>query len=306
MNPVDFGKLIKNLNKSELYGCDCCPANLFLLQQNNKVVLEIHENVLFRYFSIDENLTGYGFPIPMKNSSRDFSLKDCVAYILEQSKLQKRKLSFCFITEEQKNQLDSVLTGFFNLRVLWQTDRSDSDYIYEQKNLAELSGSDYQKKRNHISRFKRIYGERWTFRSFPENDISNDILRVAQKWFEENDSEEKEMLLEEQDKINIILKNALLFSLKGGVLYVDEKPVAMTLAAEISEKVLDVLFEKAIGEYAKNGAYAVINNQFASICSDYVYLNREEDLGIEGLRKAKLSYKPSLLLEKFHGSVTGA
>ena len=77
----------------------------------------------------------------------------------------------------------------------------------------------------------------------------------------------------------------------------------MTLASPISDTVLDVIYEKSIFEYEKDGSYAVINQQFAKRCETFLYFNREEDMGIEGLRKAKLSYKPSIILEKFYGRV---
>ena len=75
----------------------------------------------------------------------------------------------------------------------------------------------------------------------------------------------------------------------------------MTLASPISASVLDIHFEKSLSEPAKNGAYAAINQFFAQNCNFYEYLNREEDLGIPGLRKAKLSYKPDIILDKFSG-----
>ena len=74
----------------------------------------------------------------------------------------------------------------------------------------------------------------------------------------------------------------------------------MTLAAPISPNVLDVIYEKSFGDFEKNGAYAVINQQFARRCQNFLYLNREEDMGVEGLRKAKLSYKPTMILDKFY------
>ena len=77
----------------------------------------------------------------------------------------------------------------------------------------------------------------------------------------------------------------------------------MTLAAPISPDVLDVIYEKSFGDFARNGAYAVINQQFSRRCQSFLYLNREEDMGVEGLRKAKLSYKPEMILEKFYGEV---
>lgn len=91
----------------------------------------------------------------------------------------------------------------------------------------------------------------------------------------------------------------------GGVLYVDGDPVAMTMASVLSSQCLDVHFEKATGVFAADGAFSVINQCFAASeeAREYTYLNREEDLGIAGLRKAKESYQPCLKLEKYYGSV---
>ena len=78
---------------------------------------------------------------------------------------------------------------------------------------------------------------------------------------------------------------------------VGDKPVAMTAGSAVSSACFDVMFEKGLREY--DGVYAVINNEFAKTLSDYKYINREEDLGIEGLRKAKLSYHPAIIYDRF-------
>ena len=78
----------------------------------------------------------------------------------------------------------------------------------------------------------------------------------------------------------------------------------MTLSSPISDSVLDVIYEKCTEEHERNGAYAVINQQFAKRNNSFLYFNREEDMGVEGLRKAKLSYKPSMILEKFYGQLS--
>ena len=301
MNLLDFEYLENNLDTSGQYGSDTCIANLFLLQEKYNTWLKIHNNVLFRYYYGDENRTGYGFPLPLKNAPADW-LKSALEFIFEDARTQQRSPAFCLITREQKEQLDSCLSTFFKKHVSWKTNQDDCDYVYLQKNLAELPGSNYQKKRNHVSRFNRIYGSDWEFKTFPENDIAQDIFAIAQKWYEEKEEENLVLKLELQS-VELALQNVEPLRFTGGVLYVKGKPAAMTLASPISDSVLDVIYEKAIEEFEKDGVYAVLNQQFSKRCNSYLYLNREEDMGVPGLRKAKLSYKPSIVLEKFYGAV---
>ncbi|MBR5033654.1 MAG: DUF2156 domain-containing protein [Treponema sp.] len=302
MNLLDFEYLENNLDTQGLYGSDTCIANLFLLQEKYNTWLKIHNNILFRYYYGDENRTGYGFPVPLKGADTMW-LKSALEYIFEDARIQQRKPAFCLITREQKELLDSCLSQYFKKHISWKTNRNDCDYIYLQKDLADLSGSNYQKKRNHVSRFNRIYGSDWEFKSFPQNDIAHDILTIAQKWYEEKNGEENPVLKLELQSVELALQNVEPLKFTGGVLYIKGLPAAMTLASPISDSVLDVIYEKAVEEFEKNGVYAVLNQQFSKLCGSYLYLNREEDMGVEGLRKAKLSYKPAMILEKFYGSV---
>lgn len=309
MNIQDFEYLSSTLESSGLFGSDTSIANLFLLQDKYNTELKIHKNILFRYYhgsQDSKNRTGYGFPLPMKNAAQDW-LKTALEYIFEDAKVQKRSVAFCLLTSEQKALINDCLALLFPGRSInWKTNRDDCDYIYLRSNLADLPGSQYQKKRNHISRFNRIYGAQgtnWDFKAYPENDIAADILTVSQKWYEENQGDSEEVLRLEHESIKIALENTELLRLCGGILYINGEPAAMTLAAPISGDVLDVIYEKSFGDFARNGAFAVINQQFARRCESFLYLNREEDMGVEGLRKAKLSYKPEIILEKFYGEV---
>ena len=303
MNLLDFEYLKNNLDTSSLYGSDSCIANLFLLQTKYNTELKIKNGILIRYYYGDENRTGYGFPIPIKSDAKSQDwLANALNIIIEDAGEQNRAVSFCLLTQEQKNQLDECLAQHFPGRVVnWKTNRDDCDYVYLRENLAELPGSLFQKKRNHISRFKRTYGEHWEFKAYPENDIAGDILAVSQKWFSEKNGDEDSILQLEQQSIELALHNSELLGVRGGVLYINGEPAAMTLAAPISSDVVDVIYEKSFGEFEHNGAYAVINQQFARRCQDFLYINREEDMGVEGLRKAKLSYKPTMILDKFYG-----
>ncbi len=303
MNLLDFEYLKNNQDTSSLYGSDSCIANLFLLQTKYNTELKIKNGILIRYYYGDENRTGYGFPIPIKSDAKPQNwLENALNIIIQDAGEQNRAVCFCLLTQEQKNQLDECLAQHFPGRVVnWKTNRDDCDYVYLRENLAELPGSHYQKKRNHISRFKRTYGENWEFKAYPENDIAGDILAVSQKWFSEKNGDEDSILQLEQQSIELALHNSELLGLRGGVLYINGEPAAMTLAAPISSDVVDVIYEKSFGEFEHNGAYAVINQQFARRCQDFLYINREEDMGVEGLRKAKLSYKPTMILDKFYG-----
>ena len=313
MNLQDFEYLNSNLDSYSLFGSDTSVANLFLLQEKYNTELKIHKDILFRYYYGDENRTGYGFPLPMKNLSKSGNsnenplenwLKTALEYIFEDARTQNRQVAFCLLTSDQKNLINECLALYFPSRsVNWKTNRNDCDYIYLREKLADLPGSQYQKKRNHISRFNRIYGTDWEFKSYPDNDITEDLLKVSQKWYEEKQGETEPALRLEHESISVALQNQNLLRLRGGVLYVHGEPAAMTLAAPVSPDVLDVIYEKSFGEYEKNGAYAVINQQFVKRCQSFLYLNREEDMGVEGLRKAKLSYKPEMILEKFYGMV---
>ena len=309
MNIQDFEYLSSNLESSGLFGSDTSIANLFLLQEKYNTELKIQKNILFRYYhgsQDSKNRTGYGFPLPMKKAPENW-LKTALELIFDDAQAQNRPVSFCLITGEQKTLINNCLAQHFpNRTIAWKTNRNDCDYIYLRSNLADLPGSQYQKKRNHISRFNRTYGlcgTDWEFKSYPENDIAKDILKVSQNWYEEKNGESEEVLRLEHQSIELALQNRELLNLRGGVLYIKGEPAAMTLAAPISPDVLDVIYEKSFGEYEHNGAYAVINQQFARRCTSFLYLNREEDMGVEGLRKAKLSYKPEMILEKFYGII---
>ena len=306
MNILDFDYLNGRLDTAGLFGSDTSIANLFLLQEKYNTELKIQKNILFRYYYGSENRTGYGFPLPMQDAPENW-LKIALDYILDDARLQKRPIAFCLLTANQKNLINDCLARYFPDYVInWKTNRDDCDYIYLQSNLANLPGSQYQKKRNHISRFNRIYGlpgSNWEFKSYPENDIAADILAVSQKWYEEKDGDNEDVLRLEHESIEKALKNQKLLNLRGGVLYINGEPAAMTLASPISPDVLDIIYEKAVAEHEKNGAYAVINQEFVRRCSAFLYINREEDMGVEGLRKAKLSYKPEMILEKFYDSL---
>ena len=102
MNFQDFEYLRCNLETTNLFGSDTAIANLFLLQEKYNTELKIHKNILFRYYYGDENRTGYGFPLPMKNAPENW-LKNALEFIFEDAQAQKRPAAFCLVTSTQKS-----------------------------------------------------------------------------------------------------------------------------------------------------------------------------------------------------------
>ena len=193
--------------------------------------------------------------------------------------------------------------------------RESSDYIYRTEDLAALAGKKYSKKRNHIKQFK-TKRPGYRFEPLASGNLQ-DAREIEEKWLEEvlaaasagANSAAGDDLKIEKEIIFSALENFDRFEkdcgMTGGLLYVDNTPAAFCVASLLSAAVTDVHFEKCLFEFARDGGYAVINNEFSKTVQTE-FINREEDLGIEGLRKAKLSYYPINVLEKYNGTIHSA
>lgn len=168
------------------------------------------------------------------------------------------------------------------------------DYCYNYEDLATLTGKKYHSKRNFINRF--IQND-WSYEDITKDNIK-DCLFILDKWREENsDSRDPSM----EQEVYACRKGLDYFEelgFRGGMLRVSGKPVAFTFGEGINSDTFDVHVEKALTDY--DGTYPMINREFVNhCCRDYKYINREEDVGEENLRKAKLSYHPAFMEEKF-------
>jgi uncharacterized protein len=196
------------------------------------------------------------------------------------------------ITQDGVAELQELFPGRFE----FELDRNGSDYLYETANLINLPGRRYHGKRNHLAQFDRDYN--WSYEDITPENIE-DCRTVARKWCEANGGCDKENGSEnERCALNKAFRFYNELELLGGLIRIDGEPVAFTVGEEINPQTFLLHFEKALEGY--NGLYAAINHEFAvRHLAGYQYVNREEDLGLEGLRKAKLSYHPSLLLQKY-------
>ena len=183
----------------------------------------------------------------------------------------------------------------------YTTDRDRADYLYLRERLVTLAGKKLQPKRNHISKFKRLYPD-YAYRPLTP-DLVPDCLRLGEEWCRTNDCHMQRAMQAEQRMIAYALSHMEELHIVGGTLWVEDRMVAFTFGSPINAEAFDVCVEKA--DTAYEGVYATINQEFVSrLPEDIVYINREEDLGLEGLRKAKLSYYPDLLLDKMTATLT--
>ncbi len=168
-------------------------------------------------------------------------------------------------------------------------DRDNFDYLYRREDLALLGGRNYHKKRNLIKAFVNSH----IFAARPlREEFRDDALRVLDAWRNEAGQGDYEAAHEALEKMEDL-------QLCGDIYYVETQPVAYVLGEEVAGGAsFAIHFEKAVSGY--KGLYQYINQSFAAILPEsYETINREQDLGNEGLRKAKLSYNPSGFVEKF-------
>ncbi len=199
-------------------------------------------------------------------------------------------LSFAAATEAEAEWLLAAYPGTFSVTEA----RDFADYLYDATALANLAGKKLHAKRNHINAFTAAHD--WMIRPLTPDDLGH-CLQIFDGWASmqagasvKNERRATERAFAAFDELE----------LEGAILCVDGKTAAFTVGS-VSGDTLDVHFEKALPDLA--GAYPVINREFVRMMlrkhPDLALVNREDDMGLENLRRAKLSYRPALLLRKF-------
>ncbi len=264
--------------------CERTFVNVYLWSRHYKVSFAIIEQALI--FQSEEDGISFAYPV-----GEPEHVKRAIDFLLEYTKERGAEFSLYCVTPEQFAQLDAWYPGRFQI----EYNRDDADYVYESEKLATLSGKKLHAKRNHINKFKATF-ENWNFEALTEDNVE-ECFQMALNWRRENGCEDD---VEKNAEMCVTL-NALRLreelELTGGVLRVNGEVVAFTLGEPVCEDTFVVHIEKAYAEVP--GAYPMINQLFAKQVYDrYRYINREEDTGAEGLRKAKLSYYPVFMVEK--------
>ena len=195
------------------------------------------------------------------------------------------------VSPSQFERLEALYPGKFQIAY----DRDAADYVYESEKLITLSGKKLHGKRNHINKFKEMHSE-WSYEEITDENVE-ECVEMAQKWrvlsgCEDDPDKQAEFCV----TLNA-LKMRKELDLRGGLLRAEGEVIGFSLGEPGGNDTFIVHIEKAYADI--QGAYPMINQQFVlHEAADYRYVNREEDTGAEGLRKAKLSYYPVMMLEK--------
>ena len=266
--------------------CERTFANVYLWSRQYPVKWAIVENALV-FKSEDEEQLAFAYP-----AGDPADVRRAIEWQMEFCR--KRGVSFQMynLTPEHFAQLEEWYPGRFHI----EYDRDSADYVYESEKLSTLSGKKLHGKRNHINKFKALYPD-WSYEPITKENAA-ECAGLAHVWGEQKGyGDDGEM----QAELCVALNFLRLFEeleMRGGILRVNGKIAAFTIGEPAANPdTLLVHVEKALADV--QGAYAMISQQFAEHeGAGFTYMNREEDMGEEGLRKAKLSYKPVFLVEK--------
>ncbi len=218
------------------------------------------------------------YMMPQGDGDKEGFLKELYTYCHDLS----IPFSLHWLLEEDLPVVQKALGNAFSISPA----RDSAEYIYETEALRTLSGKKLHAKRNHVNAFKAAYAYSYT-------DITEDTLSDAEDFVLKHCQTDEESLA-----MRRLFASYFTLGLTGMLLYADGKLAAVTAGEKINKETALIHLEKADTDFT--GVYPAVNQLFVeNFFADTKYINREEDMGVPGLRKAKLSYRPAFLLEKF-------
>ena len=286
MTPVQKDAYEEVLFSGETRGCEYSCANLCLW--GKKQAAFSHGCVAF--FSHFYGRSIYPYPIG------DGDKKAVIEEILHDASVRGIPCRLSGMTNGDREELERLFPGKF----AFKTNRDSFDYVYAIDDLADLKGRKFQKKRNHVNKFRSLHPD---YQVVELNSCNLPMVQyMVNEWYRIRMKEDPETdYLLENVAMARAFQNYTALGFEGIALVDDGKVLAMTMGTRMSKDTFDIHFEKALENV--EGAYAAVNCEFARFLRlkypDVQYLDREDDMGLEGLRKAKLSYNPHHLVEKY-------
>lgn len=284
-------ELDKYFNLVDYEACEYCFTTLYLWQHVYKTKYYIGED----FAVIMAEYEGNSFSIlPLAKKEK---LPEVIDFVIKHFEDLNKKIYFRGITKEVVELLEQRYPDKFE----YTQERDLFDYIYDGESLRTLTGKKNQKKRNHLNYFLKEFEGRYEYKILDEKDF-NECINLMEKWIDNKDNNDEHDEGIDDELVGIkktfndykILKDKL----KVAGVYIDGELVAFTIGEYLNDNMALIHIEKADANI--RGLYQYINQQFvANEFKDVEFVNREEDLGIPGLRKAKLSYHPIRFVEKY-------
>lgn len=270
--------------KAPSRSCERTFVNVYLWSRHYKVTFAVIEDALV--FKNGETEPSFSYP-----AGEEQNVKRAIEFLMEYTKERDLPFKLYNVTEKNFEQLNSWYPDKFEIEYV----RDIADYVYETEKLATLAGKKLHGKRNHINKFIKTNPD-WSYEPLSDENME-ECFQMALKWRTQNGCEDD---VEKNAEMCVALNALRLYKelgQVGGVLRVAGGVVAFTIGEPLCKDTFVVHIEKAFAEV--DGAYPMINQQFVQHeCTDFLYVNREDDAGSEGLRKAKLSYRPAFMEEK--------
>lgn len=291
LTPVQKDQYNAILFDSPNRGCEYSFANLYLWGRQQAAFL--HDCVLF--FSHFYGKSVYPYPIGKGDK------KAAIQAIIQDSRKRGIPCRITGMTNADREELEQLFPDLFHIR----TERDSFDYVYDINDLADLRGRKFQKKRNHVNRFRTEHPD---YQILPLNacNLAQPRLMVDD-WYRIRMKEDPEgNYLLENIAMARAFQNYAALGMEGIALLDGDTVLAVTMGSRMSQDTFDIHFEKAREDV--EGAYATVNCEFARYLRlkypEVQFLDREDDLGLEGLRQAKLTYHPHHMVEKHWAYLT--
>ena len=268
-------------------------TNLFMWRKSYNIKYFIINDYLCIFAQYNNHDPFVFFPLAKSKDNDQLVL--VIEELIEYFKQNGNELIIKSLTPNMVDILNKKMPNRFE----FTPNRSTYDYVYKCSDLISLEGKKLHAKRNHINRF--VENNKYTY--YPLTlELIDDCISAATKWCIKRDCDKNPGLAEERAAIVDALNNFEALKFQGGVIKVDNEVIAFTYGERLTDHTAVIHVEKADSDI--QGSYAIINQQFCEHqWRDYLYINREEDMGIEGLRKAKMSYQPVRLIEKYRASL---
>ena len=262
---------------------DFCFSNMFIWDaEYRQHIARMGDRLIVRLLIHDDPY--YAYPVGRGE------LEPVVLALLDDAKMHGTKLKISGVNPEHIALLEKAFPGKF----AFEPYEYMFDYVYSVEQLAALPGKKYHAKRNHIARFIDNHPS-WRFERVTSENL-NDCVEISETWMTVHDTSTGE-----RDSLSRSFKYFSELGIEGGILYSDALPVAFTLGEVLSSDTYVVHVEKALPDI--QGAYPMITREFSRfIIAEHpqiIYVNREDDMGIDSLRKSKASFYPEFMVEKY-------